>query len=1173
MTGPTGRTREQSALQVNRENPWPGLAAFSEEHAEFFHGREREVEELFRRVRFNALSVLYGQSGLGKTSLVQAALFPRLRGVGVLPVSIRIDYSTGALAARLQICQAISKAVHAAGGVAQQLGEQESLWEYFHRERPAAADASGKPLIIALAFDQFEEAFTLGSDRRDGRGFVRDLVEELGALAEHRPPSRVESAFERDPELVADFDFDRQDYRILLSLREDFLAHLHDLAERIPSITVNNMRLPPLDGSRALEVIERPGKEIVAPGAAEAIVRFVADAGDERRDNAPRREGDTGQKHSARPIESLEVDPSLLSLFCRELNEKRGAGLITPLLVTASREKILAEFYERALADQHPGVRLFVEEDLLTAKGFRQTLRADSAEEKLREYGAPAEAVTTLVNRRLLHYEQRGRDTRVELTHDVLTRVVRESRNERQAKEAEEAKRRDAEEAERRADAARAATEAELVQVRKRSRATRALLGIVGIAAAAAIWFAVQAGRSQRIAVASADSLSANQKALRDSTLAAQTARAQADSARRRADSALVAADSARTEAVDALAAVNAERATSDSMMVDFCTYGLTVINRFGDSTTNRPELTRAYNSLIEISESSVESMLKRRPEDPCPRRLDARTESVALGLQYDLNNRDSVAPMGYRALRATRQLARFTDSLSRQVAAQSYYDITYQLWRVDANDSAAAAAREGVRIAAAVDPRRDSAAYNRRARTFHFGSRSILDIARADTATQRRRSLLVEAGEMADSGLAIVQRGLARKEKDQNPKNLLFTQTQLWIDRGEVDTARYDTTRAMVGFRRAAAAAQELHTVQNDWGSHRYRATVHASLGNFAVRLRQFAEGSAAHDSAIAGWGGYLANYRRLGNQTEMELAYDGIATGLLGKARAARGLGRTARVIFLAQEAVDSAEAGFKGRYSPTGRRYRANAYNGAGDVLDAIPRRELADSFYRTRLRLDSTALRDTANLVNVRNLELGLAAGVFVLQRRAREDTAGKPAADAARILRSYEERQRPYRDGQLSLRRLVLERIPRGLNPGPDSVRRHQVLRDSVAESLGSLAWTELMLQRPEQAVEHMRESFRLLGDSIRVSSRHSFILPNFFNGLLLMGRDEAATAYFRANATRRVEAPPVPFPCAVVRDIRNLRFRGAATDRHVQVVERLVAPYIKECRLPKLPTS
>src|SRR5262249_37486848 len=83
---------DEAAGRVDADNPSPGLAAFREEDRAFFHGRDSETEGLFRCVLRERLTVLFGLAGLGKTSLLHAGLFPRLRERNVLPVSIRLDH-------------------------------------------------------------------------------------------------------------------------------------------------------------------------------------------------------------------------------------------------------------------------------------------------------------------------------------------------------------------------------------------------------------------------------------------------------------------------------------------------------------------------------------------------------------------------------------------------------------------------------------------------------------------------------------------------------------------------------------------------------------------------------------------------------------------------------------------------------------------------------------------------------------------------------------------------------------------------------------------------------------------------------------------------------------------------------------------------------------------------
>ena len=100
---------------VDAQHPWLGLDSFSEETRQFFHGREEEVGELARRVQRKTLAILFGQSGLGKTSILRAGIVPRLRREGFCPVYVRIDYSRESPVPSQQIKQAIFRATEALG--------------------------------------------------------------------------------------------------------------------------------------------------------------------------------------------------------------------------------------------------------------------------------------------------------------------------------------------------------------------------------------------------------------------------------------------------------------------------------------------------------------------------------------------------------------------------------------------------------------------------------------------------------------------------------------------------------------------------------------------------------------------------------------------------------------------------------------------------------------------------------------------------------------------------------------------------------------------------------------------------------------------------------------------------------------------------------------------------
>jgi hypothetical protein len=442
------RTAPADDVAVDSDNPWLGLFSYSEESRAYFHGRDEETAELCRRVQRKLLTVLFGQSGLGKTSLLRAGIVPRLRSEGFCPVYVRIDYAAGSPVPSEQIKQGIFKASVAAGHWTRpgSAVEGESLWEFLHHRGDLLRDADGRTLMPLLIFDQFEEIFTIGQADDAGRLRAKQFLADLADLVENRPPAALEARIEDDDAAAADFDFARADYRVLIALREDYLAHLESVKGSMPSITQNRMRLARMTGTQALSAVLDPGGKLVSREVAESIVRFVAGGSE---------------------LANAEIEPSLLSLVCRELNTVRqslGRGEITADLLAGSRDTILSEFYERALADQPPGVRRFIEDELLTESGYRESLAEERVRKELAEAGAAPDALAKLVDRRLLRIEERLDMRRVELTHDVLCGVVLASRNARKEREArDDAERQLAEQREREAATHRALVRARMV--------------------------------------------------------------------------------------------------------------------------------------------------------------------------------------------------------------------------------------------------------------------------------------------------------------------------------------------------------------------------------------------------------------------------------------------------------------------------------------------------------------------------------------------------------------------------------------------------------------------------------------------------------------------------------------------------------------------------------------
>jgi hypothetical protein len=412
---------------VDNQNPWLGLASFTEELSSYFHGRENETAELFRLLKRETLTVFFGQSGLGKTSMLQAGLFPQLRQADFLPVHIRLMHASDAPKLADQVKAALVKRIEASEVDAPKPDQSETLWEYFHRKDVDFWNAKQRLTTPVLVFDQFEEIFTLGQADDARRSQSGGFLTELADLIENRPPALLKEKLDRGDGEAERFFFDQESCKVILTLREDFLPDLEGLRPLMRSITQNRMRIMRMNGTQAHQAVDKPGQGLLEEGVATRIVEFVAGA---------KNEGALSLS-STETLAGLQVEPALLSVVCRELNAKRQKlrlPKITPDLLEGNRGEIIAEFYERSISDLPLAARLFVENRLLTKSGYRVNVPLETA---LAD-GVALDTIYQLVNRRLLRLEDRFGVPLVELTHDVLTGVIRASRDARQQRDAAE---------------------------------------------------------------------------------------------------------------------------------------------------------------------------------------------------------------------------------------------------------------------------------------------------------------------------------------------------------------------------------------------------------------------------------------------------------------------------------------------------------------------------------------------------------------------------------------------------------------------------------------------------------------------------------------------------------------------------------------------------------------
>ncbi len=404
---------QSDSAALTHQDPWPGLAAYDESASEFFFGRSEEAVELLRMVRLTPLTVLYGRSGLGKTSLLQAGFFPRLRTEHYFPVYLRLDFSSAtALSPLDQAANKLKAALSDAAAEFPAWEEQESLWRYLHRRDLEIWSKDNYLLTPVLVFDQFEEIFSRGKLKPK---HIQSTFNMLADLIENRIPGELANS-NSSRKAFSKLDLVSQRYRVVLSFREDFLPEIESWKEQVPSLLRNRLRLLPMSRERAIEAVAQAGVSVLAPGVAHMLVDFV------------------GNLDSPSSGAISVIEPVLLSLCCYQLNQRRAPdGKIDADLLRHAGQDILQDFYDEALGGMPATVSQFIETYLIQGNQYRSSYPVDQA---LQDGFLTREQLSILADKyRLLRIDQQLGANRIELIHDRLVSVVSKARDERLQKQ------------------------------------------------------------------------------------------------------------------------------------------------------------------------------------------------------------------------------------------------------------------------------------------------------------------------------------------------------------------------------------------------------------------------------------------------------------------------------------------------------------------------------------------------------------------------------------------------------------------------------------------------------------------------------------------------------------------------------------------------------------------
>jgi len=490
---------------INKISRYPGIEPFSIEQKEVFFGRDLDIENLFNILINNKHVVLFAKSGLGKSSLINAGLVPKILETGAMDIyTIRIgNYQPNISLSPVETVKHFIENENGDTTILDKIISNENQLWY----KLKSMQLAGKKQVQLLIFDQFEELFSYPPE--DIFQFKKQISDLLFSIMPQNFRKVLQVKTSKNPDFLTgkelDLLNDQIPVKILFAIRDDKMSFLKELTDFLPDIMRIMFEIKPLNKQQTEEAILSPAKRIdekyISPNfsfsqnAVLQIYNFLT-------------------KENTQPVETTQLQ--LLCNRCEQLvcdksiqqnadykagaslqlvpnaEQKAGANLqhvpieITPEMIP-DFDNIFIDFYNDVIKNLPENERLktckFIEDEMIKKErriAVDRLVCLDVISEN---------SLLILVNKHLIRAERStAGGTSYELAHDTLVPPILEIRKIRIEKEEEERTKAENEEKLR---IAHEKAEKERIEREKERKRQRTIIAIVSVAAIISISLAI----------------------------------------------------------------------------------------------------------------------------------------------------------------------------------------------------------------------------------------------------------------------------------------------------------------------------------------------------------------------------------------------------------------------------------------------------------------------------------------------------------------------------------------------------------------------------------------------------------------------------------------------------------------------------------------------------------